>query len=308
MNPDGSYFVTDQEGHWTPKNRINHVTPGRRYYGNFFGYHDTTDPSDDLMEQPVVWITNAVDRSPAQLLWVTSEGWAPLQGCASEFLVRLRQDLRHSPRDGRRRNAGKASCELPIDPFRRELCEVVSIPVIGSCTPAGCLLGPVAKRGLEDFTASAIPASRCTCPSKLETQNDGVAISFSGELDPKTVLDLSRFGVKTWTLKRTASYGSDLDLVYWGTGNGGPWNAMFRPGDNLYICSVLAIRPKTGEIVWHYQWSPNDTYDYDGVNENVLAELDVNGEKRKVLMHADRNGFFYVLDRATGELLARISS
>ena len=102
----------------------------------------------------------------------------------------------------------------------------------------------------------------------------------------------------------TGSYDSDLDLVYWGTGNGGPWNAMFRPGDNLYICSVLAIRPKTGEIVWHYQWSPNDAYDYDGVNENVLAELDVNGEKRKVLMHADRNGFFYVLDRATGELLA----
>jgi alcohol dehydrogenase (cytochrome c) len=101
----------------------------------------------------------------------------------------------------------------------------------------------------------------------------------------------------------TGSYDPDLDLVYWGTGNGGPWNAEFRKGDNLYTSSVLAIRPKTGEIVWHYQFSPNDPYDYDGVNELVQAELNIDGQVRKVIMQANRNGYFYVIDRTNGALL-----
>jgi alcohol dehydrogenase (cytochrome c) len=108
-------------------------------------------------------------------------------------------------------------------------------------------------------------------------------------------------GAPTWL---TGSYDPELDLVYWGTGNGGPWNAEFRKGDNLYINSVLAIRPKTGEMVWYYQFSPNDPYDYDGVNENVIADMRIEGEVRKVILHADRNGFFYVIDRTDGELIA----
>ncbi len=108
-------------------------------------------------------------------------------------------------------------------------------------------------------------------------------------------------GGSTWL---TGSYDPDLDLVYWGVGNGAPWNAEARKGDNLYTCSVLAMRPKTGEIVWYYQFSPNDLYDYDGVNELVQADLQIDGKTRKVLMQANRNGFFYVLDRTNGELLA----
>jgi alcohol dehydrogenase (cytochrome c) len=107
-------------------------------------------------------------------------------------------------------------------------------------------------------------------------------------------------GASTWL---TGSYDPDLDLVYWGTGNAGPWNAEFRKGDNLYSNSVLAVRPKTGELVWYYQFSPNDPYDYDGVNELVQADLTIDGKPRKVLMQANRNGFFYVLDRETGKLL-----
>jgi outer membrane protein assembly factor BamB len=108
-------------------------------------------------------------------------------------------------------------------------------------------------------------------------------------------------GGSTWL---TGSYDPDLDLVYWGVGNGSSWNAEARKGDNLYTCSVIAIRPKTGEIVWHSQFSPNDLYNYDGVNELVHADLQIDGKTRKVLMQANRNGFFYVLDRASGELLA----
>jgi alcohol dehydrogenase (cytochrome c) len=108
-------------------------------------------------------------------------------------------------------------------------------------------------------------------------------------------------GGSTWL---TGTYDPDLDLVYWGTGNGAPWNAAPRGGDSLYICSVLAIRPSTGEIVWYYQFSPGDPYDYDGTNELVLAELAMAGANTKVLMQANRNGFFYVLDRTNGKLLS----
>jgi alcohol dehydrogenase (cytochrome c) len=107
-------------------------------------------------------------------------------------------------------------------------------------------------------------------------------------------------GAPTWL---TGTYDPELDLVYWGTGNGGPWNPATRGGDSLYICSVLAIRPTTGEVVWHYQFSPGDPYDYDGTNELVLADLPIDGKPTRALMQANRNGFFYVLDRSNGQLL-----
>jgi len=104
-------------------------------------------------------------------------------------------------------------------------------------------------------------------------------------------------GAPTWL---TGAYDPELDLVYWGTGNAGPWNPQVRLGDNLYVCSVLAFRPKTGELVWHYQFSPNDPYDYDATEVGMLVEI----KGRKVLAQANRNGFFYVLDRTNGKLLA----
>lgn len=108
-------------------------------------------------------------------------------------------------------------------------------------------------------------------------------------------------GAPTWI---TGSYDPELNLVYWGTGNGGPWNAEFRKGDNLYITSTLALRPETGEIAWHYQYTPNDPWDYDEVGENILVDMEIDGKQRKAMIHVARNGFLYVLDRTNGELLA----
>ena len=108
-------------------------------------------------------------------------------------------------------------------------------------------------------------------------------------------------GGSTWI---TGSYDAELNTVYWGIGNPGPFNAAVRPGDNLYTCSVLALDPKTGKIKWHYQFSPNNPFDYDSVAEMVLADMNVEGKPTKVLMDANRNGFFYVLDRTNGKLLA----
>jgi hypothetical protein len=97
INPDGSFFVTDQEGHWTPKNRINWVPGKGGFYGNMLGYHDVTDTSDEAMLQPVCWITNAFDRSPAELIWVTSERWGPLN---RRFALRRSEDgAAGNPRD-----------------------------------------------------------------------------------------------------------------------------------------------------------------------------------------------------------------
>jgi len=111
----------------------------------------------------------------------------------------------------------------------------------------------------------------------------------------------TRGGGPAWL---TGSYDPKAGLVYWGTGNAAPWNAQDRPGDNLYTSSVLALKPRTGELVWHYQFTPNDTFDYDGTNELVQAEMKVGGKPRSVVMQANRNGYFYVLDRLTGELLS----
>jgi alcohol dehydrogenase (cytochrome c) len=109
-------------------------------------------------------------------------------------------------------------------------------------------------------------------------------------------------GGSTW---QPGSYDPELDLVYWGVGNAGPYDSKYRgDGDALYTNCVLAIRPKTGAIVWHYQFTPNDVYDADGSNENVVADLRVNGEMRKVIMNANKNGFFYVIDRTNGQLIS----
>jgi alcohol dehydrogenase (cytochrome c) len=102
----------------------------------------------------------------------------------------------------------------------------------------------------------------------------------------------------------TGSYDAALNLTYWGIGNPGPdWTPGQRPGDNLYTDSVIAMNPDTGEIKWHYQFTPNDGYDYDSVQVPVLADIDVNGTATKAMLWANRNGNFYVLDRTTGKFL-----
>src|SRR5215468_202847 len=108
-------------------------------------------------------------------------------------------------------------------------------------------------------------------------------------------------GGSTWI---TGSYDPETNTVFWGIGNPGPFNAAVRKGDNLYTDSILALDAKTGKIKWHFQFSPNDPFDYDSVAEMVLATINIDGKPTKVVMDANRNGFYYVLDRATGKLLA----
>ena len=119
---------------------------------------------------------------------------------------------------------------------------------------------------------------------------------------PKNSDAWTQGGGPTW---RSGSYDPQLDLVYWGTGNAEPYDPRPREGlDSLFTNSVLAIRPKTGEIVCYFQYTPNDVYDVDGTDENVLADIQVGGQLRKVMIQTNKNGFMYVLDRTNCKLIA----
>jgi quinohemoprotein ethanol dehydrogenase len=102
-------------------------------------------------------------------------------------------------------------------------------------------------------------------------------------------------------------YDPELDLLYIGVGNGGPWNEKYRSpkgGENLFTCSVVALKPDTGEYVWHYQENSADDWDYDSSEQMILADISIEGKQRKVLLHAPKNGLFYVIDRETGALIS----
>ena len=146
---------------------------------------------------------------------------------------------------------------------------------------------------------------------------------FIAAYDAKTGRELWRFntipgpgepGHDTWTgdawkqggasVWLTGSYDPVLNLTYWGIGNPGPdWNPSMRRGDNLYSDCVVALDPDTGKLKWHFQFTPNDGWDYDAVQIPVLADINWKGQPRQTMLWANRNGFFYVLDRATGEFL-----
>ncbi len=102
-------------------------------------------------------------------------------------------------------------------------------------------------------------------------------------------------------------YDPELDLLYIGVGNGGPWDRRIRSpqgGDNLFLASIVALKPDTGEYVWHYQETPGDMWDYTSSQQIILADIPIDGEVRKLLLHAPKNGFFYVLDRTNGALIS----
>jgi hypothetical protein len=211
MNPDGSFIVTDQEGFWNPKNRINWVTVDPqgppKFYGNMFGYHDVTDTSDEAMEPPLCWITNAFDRSPAELLWIDSPTWGELQGGLLNLSYGYGKAylVLHEQVDGKRQGG---MIELPIPAFPTGVMRGRFSPgdhhlyLCGMFSWAGNATAP---GGLYRIRKLSQPSH---LPLQMHAVGSGVELEFAVAIDSKS-LDPANIQIEQWGLKRSARYGSD---------------------------------------------------------------------------------------------------
>lgn len=166
---------------------------------------------------------------------------------------------------------------------------------------SGGEFGIVGKVEARDVNTGELVWSRPTVEGNVGQLN-GKPSSMTGKLNASWPGDTYKNGGgATWL---GGTYDPDTNLLYFGTGNPGPWNSNLRPGDNLYTASVLAIEPDSGEIKWHYQYTPHDGWDFDGVNEFIPFDATVNGKPMKLGAQANRNGFFFVLDRTNGKFIS----
>jgi putative heme-binding domain-containing protein len=207
VNGDGTFFLTDQEGFWMPKNRINWVKQGG-FYGNLWGFTNVTDSADSAMEPPVCWITNAVDRSPAEVLRVKGTGWGPLKGALlnlsyGEGKIYI---VPTEVIDGQMQGGGSA---LPLPAFPTGVMRGRFNPFDGQLYACGMFAwagNRTQPGGLYRVRYTGKPVH---VPVGLHAKSRGMEIKFSGELDPNVAADTTRYSVKTWSLKRSAKYGSD---------------------------------------------------------------------------------------------------
>lgn len=206
LNPDGTFFVTDQEGHWTPKNRINCVEPGG-FYGNMFGYHNVTDTSNAAMRQPLCWITNSFDRSPGELLWVTSDAWGKLKGSLLELSYGAGKVfiVPHEKVGGQMQGG---MCALPMPIFPTGVMRGRFHPTNGQLYVCGMFAWAGNQTSPGGFYRVRCTGKPVYVPIGLHTRRDGIEITFSGPLAEEIASDPGRYTVRTWSLRRTQSYGS----------------------------------------------------------------------------------------------------
>ena len=206
VNDDGTFFVTDQEGHWTPKNRINLIRPGG-FYGNMMSYTDRTSSADSDMEQPMVWITNDMDRSPGELVWVTSKSWGALNGSLLNisygtgriFLV-PHETVGGQPQGG--------VVQLPIPDSPTGTMRGRFHPGNGHLYTCG-LFGWAGNRTADGgFHRLRATGKAAYLPVSLRARANGVEIQFTDPLDLTAATSAQNYAVKVWSLKRTANYGS----------------------------------------------------------------------------------------------------
>jgi len=206
LNPDGTFFVTDQEGFWTPKNRINLVSKGG-FYGNMFGYTDITDTSDSAMKPPLCWITNDMDRSPAELIWVTSTKWGPLNGSL------LNTSYGHGkiyvvPHETVNGQAQGGVSALPLPTLPTGIMRPRFHPTDGQLYVCGMFAWAGNQTAPGGFYRVRYTGKPADLPIGLKAKSGGVALTFTDALDAKSAADPKNYEVKVWGLNRTKNYGS----------------------------------------------------------------------------------------------------
>jgi putative heme-binding domain-containing protein len=206
VEADGTFWVTDQEGHWNPKNRINHVHPGG-FYGNMLGYHDVTDSSDAAMVPPAFWITNAFDRSPAELLRVRSEKWSQLDGGLLELSYgEGRVHLVLTEPAGGRVQGGMVA--LPISDLPTGIMRGRFHPADGQLYTCGLYAWAGNRQQPGGFFRVRRTDQPLTIPVGLHAEPGQLALEFAVPLDVAAATDPGRWTIHAWDLERTQKYGS----------------------------------------------------------------------------------------------------
>ena len=207
LNDDGSFFVTDQEGHWMPMNRINRVVPGK-FFGNMWSYGAPADESDAAMAAPVCWIDKAFDRSPGELVWVNSRPWGSLDGALLNLSYgrgRIEVVVREQSGD----TLQGAVCVLPLPDFPTGIMRGRFHPASGDLYVCGLSAWASSQTlqegGVYRIRRTITPA---LVPIGWHVRRDGVELKFSDALPAATPLDPGSYSVASWSLKRSASYGS----------------------------------------------------------------------------------------------------
>ncbi len=207
LNPDGTYIVTDQEGHWNPKNRINYVREGG-FYGNMYGYHEVTDPSDEAMEQPLCWITNAFDRSPGELLWVPMDAnWGALNGSLLNLSYGRGRVfvVPHEKLPDGQAQGGMVS--LGLD-FPTGIMRGRFHPDNGQLYTTGMFAWAGSKHQDGGFYRVRATGAAPNLPIALKARPSGIELGFTDPLDKASGSDVSNYQIKVWGLRRTKNYGS----------------------------------------------------------------------------------------------------
>ncbi|MCK5944369.1 MAG: hypothetical protein KAI24_20445 [Planctomycetes bacterium] len=206
VNGDGTFYVTDQEGHWTPKNRINRVVPGG-FYGNMMGYHDRDSAADQDMEPPLCWITNAFDRSPAELVRVQGYRWGLPDGALLEVSYGMgRVFLVLEDRVGDVHQGGMVA--LPVGPFATGVMRGRFHPGDGQLYCCGLYGWSGARTRPGGFYRVRYRGEPLAIPIAMRALPDGLALTFGCALDAELAADPQSYGVRSWSLKRSQNYGS----------------------------------------------------------------------------------------------------
>jgi alcohol dehydrogenase (cytochrome c) len=189
--------------------------------------------------------------------------------------------------------SGAVLWEAILDDYKKGYSATAAPLVVKNLVVTGMAGAEYGTRGFID-AYDAATGKRVWRVNTVAAEGEPNGESWSGD-------SWKRGGGSTWI---TGTYDPELNLIYWGTGNPGPdMDGEVRRGDNLYTCSVLAIDADTGKIKWHYQFTPHDLHDWDAIGDPVVADLIMNGRTVKAVIQANRNGFFYALDRTNGKVL-----
>jgi hypothetical protein len=267
INPDGSFYVTDQQGFWNPMNRINRVTKGG-FYGNMWGYGAPSDSSDKAMILPVMWVDMKYDRSPSELVWAETDRWGPLNGSLlnlsygyGKIYSVLTQKI------GTQEQAGMI--ELPIPQFPTGIMRARFNPRDGQFYGCGMAAWATSRMiQVGGLYRVRYTGKSLNLPVSMEALKTGIKLTFSQPLDKTTATDIDNFEINTWDIKRSSKYGSD------------------RYNEQQLVISKVEISEDARTLLIHlpdirptwimeikYQLKSKDDIDFSGAIQNSIYEL-----------------------------------